>query len=89
MVIPVGSSLVEPGLTPTTRVVLNWNTFTDAADEAGLSRRYGGIHFEIDDMEGRRLGRLFAKEVWKKSLSYINRASELSASPCCSESSER
>ena len=52
-------------------VVLFWATFTEAADEAGMSRRYGGIHFESDDVAGRALGRLAADEVWNKSITYI------------------
>jgi len=66
-----GSSIIERGLTPTVPVVLFWATFTEAADEAGMSRRYGGIHFESDDVAGRALGRLAADEVWNKSITYI------------------
>jgi hypothetical protein len=67
-----GSSLIEPGLTPSRSITISWSTFTEAADQAGLSRRYGGIHFESDDMVGRTVGRLVAAEVWKKANIYIN-----------------
>jgi hypothetical protein len=70
--IPPGSSLIEVGLTPATPVTLSWPTFSDAADEAGMSRRYGGIHFEQDDRAGRALGRLVANTVWNKAMTYIN-----------------
>src|SRR5437762_13591317 len=43
--VPRGSSRVEPGLAPARDVTLTWETFSDAATQAGLSRRYGGIHF--------------------------------------------
>jgi len=66
-----GSSIVERGLTPAVPVTLFWATFTEAADQAGMSRRYGGIHFESDDVVGRALGRLAANEVWNKSMTYI------------------
>jgi hypothetical protein len=66
-----GSSLIERGLTPSEPVTLSWATFTEAADEAGMSRRYGGIHFESDDVAGRALGRLVANEVWKKAMMYL------------------
>jgi hypothetical protein len=66
-----GSSIIERGLTPRVSVTLSWNTFTDAADQAGMSRRYGGIHFESDDVAGRALGRRVACEVWSKSMTYI------------------
>jgi hypothetical protein len=32
---PPGSSVVEAGITPKNQVMLEWKTFTDAADEAG------------------------------------------------------
>jgi hypothetical protein len=66
-----GSSNTEPGLTPKEDVTLSWNTFTEAANEAGISRRYGGIHFEIADLVGRATGRLVADQAWKKALKYI------------------
>jgi hypothetical protein len=68
---PVGSSKTEPGLTPKQEVTLSWATFTDAANQAGISRRYGGIHFELGDLVGRATGRLVADQTWKKALSFI------------------
>jgi hypothetical protein len=53
-----GSSKTEPALTPSSPVTLEWETFTGAANQAGLSRRYGGIHFEIADLLGRAAGRI-------------------------------
>lgn len=63
---PAGSSYIEPGKVPATDLRMSWATFTDAADEAGMSRRYGGIHFRDADMEGRRLGREVGARVWGK-----------------------
>jgi hypothetical protein len=37
-----GRSKIEPGLTPRDPVTLFWPTFTAAADQAGMSRRYCG-----------------------------------------------
>lgn len=56
VLLPAGSSKIEPGLTPAHPVTLSWATFADAADEAGMSRRYGGIHFRDADLAGRKLG---------------------------------
>jgi membrane-associated phospholipid phosphatase len=67
-----GSSTIEPGLTPKMPLALQWDTFTTAADQAGISRRYGGIHFEADDLAGRQLGRLVADVVWDKAMTYID-----------------
>jgi hypothetical protein len=70
--LPAGSSKIEPGTTPVRPVVLNWPTFTDAADEAGMSRRYGGIHFRGADLAGRLLGRFVATKSWQKAQSYFD-----------------
>lgn len=64
--IRAGSSTVEPGLTPATDVTLRWSTFQEAADEAGFSRRLGGIHFESGDLASRKMGAEIAQLVWRK-----------------------
>jgi hypothetical protein len=64
--IPRGSSVLEPGLVPATDITLSWTTFSDAADQAGMSRRYGGIHFQAGDLNGRAAGRLVGAQVWAK-----------------------
>lgn len=66
-----GSSKIEPGNTPTKDVVLKWKTFKDAADEAGLSRRLGGIHFHSGDFEGRKLGQKIGRKVFNKAQGFI------------------
>ena len=45
-------------------VTLEWATYYDAADQAGLSRIYGGIHIAADDFTGRRLGSECGKAAW-------------------------
>jgi hypothetical protein len=70
--LPAGSSKIEPGITPSRAVVLQWDTFSEAADEAGMSRRYGGIHFRAADLAGRQLGRLVADQAWTAAQSYID-----------------
>jgi hypothetical protein len=68
-----GSSKIEPGMTPANSVTLSWTTFTEAASEAGMSRRYGGIHFELGDLAGRLTGRLVAAQAWRRAQFYFNR----------------
>ncbi len=63
---PPKSSIIEPDCTPSKEITLHWSTLQQAADQAGMSRRYGGIHFEEGDMRGRELGKKVANEVWKK-----------------------
>jgi hypothetical protein len=68
---PKGSSVIEPGLTPARAVTLKWRTFDQAADEAGFSRRLGGIHFRQSDLESRRMGKQIARKVWEKARQFI------------------
>jgi len=70
--VQAGSSKVEPGAVPAADVTLSWATFSDAADQAGISRRYGGIHFVQGDLQGRSGGRLVGAQVWAKALTYFN-----------------
>ena len=41
---------------PSTDIELQWATYYDAADQAGQSRIWGGIHILADDFAGRRMG---------------------------------
>jgi hypothetical protein len=68
---PAGVSFIEPGLVPASDVRLTYGTFSEAADEAGLSRRYGGIHFEDADLAGREVGRRVGGYVWRKAMEYV------------------
>jgi hypothetical protein len=61
--IAAGSSPIEPGVVPAADLTLRWATFSAAADEAGMSRRLGGIHFRSGDLRGREMGRLVADAV--------------------------
>lgn len=72
VVLAPGSSKIEPGVTPKQPITLKWQTFSDAADEAGMSRRYGGIHFARADLAGRRLRRAVAYEVWSRAQEFFS-----------------
>ena len=39
VVIKAGSSKIEPGVAPSTDITCHWKTLSDAADDAGWSRR--------------------------------------------------
>jgi len=71
-----GSSKFESGTVPARDVTLHWETFSDAANQAGLSRRYGGIHFEQADLVGRTAGRRVAHFAWARAQSYITGEAE-------------
>ena len=70
--IAAGSSTIEPKLVPSVATTLTFKSFTDAADQAGLSRRYGGIHFAQGDKNGRTLGYQIGNAAWAKTLTYLN-----------------
>jgi hypothetical protein len=70
--IAAGSSRVEPGLVPASNITLKWKTFSDAADEAGISRRYGGIHFVEGDLRSRKMGKKIGRQAWRKAVAYFS-----------------
>lgn len=71
VVYKAGSSKVEPGIAPQQDIELSWATFSDAADDAGVSRRFGGIHFADGDYDSRMFGRRIAAFTWRKAQYYF------------------
>ena len=59
-------------LGPSTDVHLQWASYYDAADQAGLSRLYGGIHPRIDDFTGRIVGSQVGIGVWTLAAKYFD-----------------
>jgi hypothetical protein len=60
-----GSLVTEPGI-PSADVTLRWATFTAAAEQAGISRIYGGIHFDNANAAGLTLGRQVGTRAFAK-----------------------
>ena len=65
-----GSLTVEAG--PTEDVTLQAATYADAADLAGVSRLYGGIHVSADDLGGRQLGAECGDAAWAIAQHYFD-----------------
>lgn len=65
-VIAADSSAVERGV-PAQALTLSWATFSDAANEAGISRLYGGIHFRDGDLQAREVGKQIGEAAFKLS----------------------
>lgn len=57
---------------PSERIELQWATYYDAADEAGLSRLYGGIHVDADDFDGRMIGSQVGTAAWRAAAQYFS-----------------
>jgi hypothetical protein len=64
--VPAGELKVENG--PSQDFELQWATWYDAADQAGISRRYGGIHPFYDDYPARKVGSEIGVKAWSKAL---------------------
>ena len=79
-VIPAGALTFEVG--PTTDIDLQWATYFDAADQAGQSRLFGGIHIQADDFTGRHLGSLCGRAAWQLALGYFAGDVDLDAKAC-------
>jgi hypothetical protein len=60
-----GQATTETGA-PRYPITLSWSTFSAAVDQAGLSRLYGGIHFERANSTGKAMGRQVGAAVWDK-----------------------
>jgi hypothetical protein len=60
----VGTGAFKIAAGPSTDVRLQWATYYDAADQAGQSRLFGGIHVQADDFTGRMIGSACGKDAW-------------------------
>lgn len=57
---------------PSQPLTLQWATYYDAADGAGQSRIFGGIHPPVDNTWGRRTGEQVGKGVWEVARKYFD-----------------
>jgi hypothetical protein len=62
--VPRGGLKIEHG--PSRDLTLQWATYFDAADAAGTSRLWMGIHVPPDDFAGRRVGAQCGKAAWER-----------------------
>lgn len=61
--------LIEKG--PSADVPLQWATYRDAADQASLSRVWGGLNAPFEDIPGRTMGISVGKEAFNFAKSYF------------------
>ena len=72
-VIPAGKfDRVEFPPIPLPDTTLTYRTFSDAADDAALSRLLGGIHFSEDNITGVKIGKFIGRQAWEKAKWYFN-----------------
>ena len=67
--LPAGELIHEEG--PDDAITLQWATYRDAADQAGISRLFMGIHIPADDAEGRRAGATCGDDAWALASEYF------------------
>lgn len=77
----LGTFSTQPGYLvfeqgPSESVELEWATYYDAADQAGQSRLFGGIHHRIDDFDGRRIGARVGESAVTRATSYFDGSAE-------------
>jgi hypothetical protein len=56
---------------PSVPVDLEWATYFDFADSAGISRLWAGVHPPVDDIVGREIGRVIGTRGFEKAASYF------------------
>jgi len=65
-----GDLIHEEG--PTQDTTIQWATYYDAADQAGISRLFMGIHVPADDLEGRKIGAICGRDAMARALRYYD-----------------
>lgn len=56
---------------PVQETRIQWATYFDAADLAGISRLWGGIHVPADDVSGRRVGARVGRAAYDLAMQYF------------------
>ena len=71
-----GSSIIEPGVTPSARTVLGWSTWDEFADDCGISRLWAGVHFFDSIPAGQAIGDPIGAEAYEWLQAYIDGSGE-------------
>jgi hypothetical protein len=77
-----GSSVIEPGVTPRTDIVLHFATWSQFEKDCGLSRLYGGVHFRDSLVAGvDRKGTLIGTKVGDRAYDFVKAHIDGTAQP--------
>jgi hypothetical protein len=68
---PITQGSLRHELGPTASFSFEWATYYDAADAAGMSRQYMGIHISEDDFAGRVVGSTVGTAAWALAQRYF------------------
>jgi hypothetical protein len=69
---PMGSSRIEPGMTPGSDINLHWDTWTDFARDCGDSRFWAGVHFRPSIQHAAPLGTSVGEKAYEFVQAHIN-----------------
>lgn len=72
----IGAGSLEFETGPDTDVTLQWATYADASDQAGISRLYGGIHVRADDFAGRLMGAQIGRAAWERAQHFFGESAD-------------
>ena len=72
----IGAGSLEFEAGPDTDVTLQWATYADASDQAGISRLYGGIHVRADDFAGRLMGAEIGRAAWERARHFFGESAD-------------
>jgi hypothetical protein len=80
----LGEATFTPGFLrfeqgPSQPVTLQWATYFDAADEAGQSRLWGGIHVPADDFAGRVMGHVIGNDSFSHAKTFFTGPGDFTA----------
>lgn len=67
-----GSSVVEPGITPTNDISVSWNTWSAFEQDCGDSRLWAGVHFPASIPAGQDIGHEIAGIAFNFVTNHIN-----------------
>ena len=68
------NGLLQFEIGPSEGIRLQWARYYDAADQAGISRLYGGIHVATDDFAGRVAGAQIGASAFEKAATFFSGA---------------
>lgn len=71
-ILPGSSGIDTEETTPLSGISIGWNSLDEMAGEAGISRIYGGIHYNSSNQAGLSLGRELANVICNKYRSIID-----------------
>lgn len=78
--VPSGTSAFDAAL-PSETYLFEWDTFSQAASDAGFSRIYGGIHFSDGNLDGLSSGATIGRDAYDLAVEFANGTAKAEQQP--------